>query len=325
MREISFSNAIAEAFIEEMRRDETVFIMGEDVGRFGMSYYGKPEMWKEFGDERVRDTPISENAIVGYALGAAITGMRPVADIKFSNLLPLAAEQIVNQVAMIRYMFGGKIRVPLVIHSFLGGGRSGGAHHSAQLEAWFTHTPGLKVVLPSTPRDAKGLMKAAIREDNPVIFFGHQQLVGITGPVPEEDYVTPFGKADIRREGKDITVVSYSFMVHKVLRAANEVAKQGIETEVIDLRTLSPLDIETILKSVEKTGRLLIVHQACTTGGFGAEIAGIVAEKGFDLLTAPIYRLGAFDVPVPYSPPLEDFVIPNEKRITEKILSIVKN
>jgi acetoin:2,6-dichlorophenolindophenol oxidoreductase subunit beta len=325
MRETSFSNAIAEAFIEEMKRDETVFIMGEDVGRFGMSYYGKPEMWKEFGDERVRDTPISENAIVGYALGAAITGMRPVADIKFSNLLPLAAEQIVNQVAMIRYMFGGKIRVPLVIHSFLGGGRSGAAHHSLQLEAWFTHIPGLKVVLPSTPYDAKGLMKAAIRDDNPVLFFGHQQLVGMTGPVPEEEYVTPIGKAEIRREGKDITVVSYSFMVHKVLRAANEAAKQGIETEVIDLRTLNPLDIETILKSVEKTGRLLIVHQACTTGGFGGEIAGIVAEKGFDLLTAPIYRLGAFDVPVPYSPPLEDYVVPNEKKITEKILSIVKD
>lgn len=323
MREISFSTALVEALKEEMRRDERVFVLGEDVGRFGMIYVAKPELWKEFGDDRVRDTPISENAIIGFALGAAITGMRPVADIMFCDLLTLAMEQIVNQVAKVRYMFGGKIKVPLVICTSLGGLRLAAAQHSQHLEAWFCHVPGLKVVIPSTPYDAKGLLKTAIRDDNPVIFFEHQQLMPTTGPVPEEEYLIPFGKADIKREGKDITVISYSLMVHKVLKAANELAQQGIETEVIDLRTLNPLDKEAILKSVEKTGRLLIVHQACTTGGFGAEIAAIVAEKGFDLLTAPIHRLGALDVPVPYSPVLENFVIPNEQKIAEKILSIV--
>jgi pyruvate/2-oxoglutarate/acetoin dehydrogenase E1 component len=232
-------------------------------------------------------------------------------------------EQIVNQVAKVRYMFGGKIKVPLVIRTSLGGLRLAAAQHSQHLEAWFPHVPGLKVVLPSTPYDAKGLLKTAIRDDNPVMFFEHQQLMPMTGPVPEEEYLIPLGKGDIKREGKDITVVSYSLMVHRVLRAASELAKQGIEAEVIDLRTLNPLDKETILNSVEKTGRLLIVHQACTTCGFGAEIAAMVAEKGFDLLTAPIHRLGALDVPVPYSPPLENFVIPNEQKIAEKILSIV--
>jgi pyruvate/2-oxoglutarate/acetoin dehydrogenase E1 component len=323
MREISFSIALVEALKEEMRRDERVFVLGEDVGRFGMIYVAKPELWKEFGDERVRDTPISENSIIGFALGAAITGMRPVADIMFCDLLTLAMEQIVNQVAKVRYMFGGKIKVPLVIRTSLGGLRLAAAQHSQHLEAWFSHVPGLKVVVPSTPYDAKGLLKTAIRDDNPVIFFEHQQLMPTTGLVPEEEYLIPFGKADIKREGKDITVISYSLMVHRVLRAANELVKQGIETEVIDLRTLNPLDRETILSSVEKTGRLLIVHQACTTCGFGAEIAAMVAEKGFDLLTAPIHRLGALDVPVPYSPPLENFVIPNEQKIAEKILSIV--
>ena len=323
MREISFSTALVEALKEEMRRDERVFVLGEDVGRFGMIYVAKPELWKEFGDERVRDTPISENAIIGFALGAAITGMRPVADIMFCDLLTLGMEQIVNQVAKVRYMFGGKIKVPLVIRTSLGGLRLAAAQHSQHLEVWFPHVPGLKVVIPSTPYDAKGLLKEAIRDNNPVIFFEHQQLMPMTGPVPEEEYLIPLGKADIKREGKDITVISYSLMVHRVLRAANELAKQGIETEVIDLRTLNPLDKETVLASVEKTGRLLIVHQACTTCGFGAEIAAMVAEKGFDLLTAPIHRLGALDVPVPYSPPLENFVIPNEQKIAEKILSIV--
>jgi pyruvate/2-oxoglutarate/acetoin dehydrogenase E1 component len=323
MREISFSSALVEALKEEMRRDERVFVLGEDVGRFGMIYVAKPELWREFGDERVRDTPISENAIIGFALGAAITGMRPVADIMFCDLLTLAMEQIVNQVAKVRYMFGGKIKVPLVIRTSLGGLRLAAAQHSQHLEAWFPHVPGLKVVVPSTPYDAKGLLKTAIRDDNPVIFFEHQQLMPSTGPVPDEEYLIPLGKADIKREGKDITVISYSLMVHRVLKAARELAKQGIEAEVIDLRTLNPLDKEAILTSVEKTGRLLIVHQACTTCGFGAEIAAMVAEKGFDLLTAPIHRLGALDVPVPYSPVLENFVVPNEQKIAEKILSIV--
>jgi len=324
MRQISFSVAIMEALREEMRRDKRVFVMGEDVGRFGMIYVAKPELWKEFGDERFRDTPISENAIIGFALGAAVTGMRPVADIMFCDLLTLAMEQIVNQVAKIRYMFGGKIEVPLVIRTAMGGLRCAAAQHSQHLESWFTHVPGLKVVMASTPYDAKGLLKSAIREDNPVIFFEHQQLMATTGPVPEEEYLIPLGQADIKREGKDITIVTYSLMVHRVLKAAEDVAKQGVEAEVIDLRTLSPLDKAAILQSVEKTGRLLIVHQACTTGGFGGEIAAMVAQEGFEFLTAPIHRLGALDVPAPYSPVMENFVVPNDQKIAETILGIVK-
>ena len=323
MRQISFSAAIMEALREEMRRDPRVFVMGEDVGRFGMIYVAKPELWKEFGDERFRDTPISENAIIGFALGAAVTGMRPVAEIMFCDLLTLSMEQIVNQVAKIRYMFGGKIEVPLVIRSALGGLRCAAAQHSQHLEAWFTHVPGLKVVIPSTPYDAKGLLKSAIREDNPVMFFEHQQLMATTGPVPEEEYLIPIGQAAIQREGKDVTVVTYSLMVHRTLKAAEALAQEGIDCEVIDLRTLSPLDKTAILKSVEKTGRLLIVHQACTTGGFGAEIAAMVAQEGFELLTAPIRRLGALDVPVPYSPVLENYVIPDDKRIAEEIRQMV--
>jgi len=323
MREIAFADALIEALTEEMRRDERVFVMGEDVGRFGMIYIARPQLWQEFGDERVRDTPISENAIVGFALGAAIAGMRPIAEIMFCDLMSLAMDQIVNQVAKIRYMFGGEITVPLVILTSLGGLRSAAAQHSQHLESWFAHVPGLKVVVPSSPYDAKGLLKTAIRDENPVIFFHHQQLMPTKGPVPEEDYLTPFGKADIKREGMDITVVTYSLMTRRVLSAAEELDKQGVQIEVIDIRTLNPLDKGTILQSVEKTGRLLIVHQACTTGGFGAEIAAIVAKEGFELLVGPIHRLGALDVPVPFSPGLENFVVPNEPRIVEEVLRIL--
>lgn len=323
MREITYADALVEALVEEMRRDERVFIMGEDVGRFGMVYVSRSRVWEEFGDERVRDTPISENAIVGFALGAAITGMRPVADIMFCDLLTLAMDQLVNQAAKMRYMFGGELKVPLVINTSLGGLRSAAAQHSQHLEAWFTHIPGLKVILPSTPYDVKGMLKSAIRDDSPVIFFEHQQLMHTRGPVPEEEYLVPFGVADIKREGKDLTVISYSLMVHRVLRAAEELEKQGVHIEVIDLRTLNPLDKKTILESVEKTGRLLIVHQASTTSGFGAEIAAMVAKEGFELLVSPIYRLGAHDVPMPFSPELENFVVPNERRIVEEVLGIV--
>jgi len=323
MREITYADALVEALVEEMRRDERVFIMGEDVGRFGMVYVSRSQVWEEFGDERVRDTPISENAIVGFALGAAITGMRPVADIMFCDLLTLAMDQLVNQAAKMRYMFGGELKVPLVINTSLGGLRSAAAQHSQHLEAWFTHIPGLKVILPSTPYDVKGMLKSAIRDDSPVIFFEHQQLMHTRGPVPEEEYLVPFGVADIKREGKDLTVISYSLMVHRVLRAAEELEKQGVHIEVIDLRTLNPLDKKTILESVEKTGRLLIVHQASTTSGFGAEIAAMVAKEGFELLVSPIYRLGAHDVPMPFSPELENFVVPNERRIVEEVLGIV--
>jgi pyruvate dehydrogenase E1 component beta subunit len=323
MREITFADALVEALAEEMRRDERVFVMGEDVGRFGMIYVARPRLWEEFGDERVRDTPISENAIVGFGLGAALNGMRPVVEIMFCDLLPLAMDQIVNQAAKVRYMFGGELKVPLVIRSSLGGLRSAAAQHSQNLEAWFTHVPGLKVAVPSSPQDAKGMLKSAIRDDNPVIFLEHQQLMQTKGPVPEEEFLTPFGSADIKREGRDLTVVSYSWMLRRVLKAAEELEKQDVYIEVIDLRTLNPLDKKTILESAEKTGRLLIVHQANTTGGFGAEIVAMVAQEGFEFLISPIRRLGALDVPVPFSPVLENYVVPDETRIVEEVINMM--
>jgi pyruvate/2-oxoglutarate/acetoin dehydrogenase E1 component len=323
MREITFGEAIVEALYEEMKRDERVFLMGEDVGPFGMIYIANPKLWKEFGDERVKDTPISENAIIGYALGAAIMGMRPVADIMFSDLLMQAMDQIVNQTAKIRYMFGGNIKVPLTIRTSIGGLRRAAAQHSQNLEAFFVHVPGLKVVIPSSPYCAKGLLKTAIRDDNPVMFFEHQQLLRTKGPVPEEEYTIPLGKANVVREGKDVTVVATSLMVTKAMNAAQELEKKGIQAEVIDPQTLKPLDKKTIFDSVQKTGRLLIVHQACKTGGFGAEIAAMVAEEGFEFLIGPIRRLGALDVPVPFSPKLEDYVLPNEQKIVKEIMEMV--
>jgi len=326
MREITFGEAVVEALDEEMERDERVFVMGEDVGRFGMIYVANRRLYEKYGDERMRDTPISENAIIGFALGAAITGLRPVAEIMFCDLLTLAMEQIVNQVAKIRYMFGGNIKVPLVIRTTVSGLRRTAAQHSQHLEAWFTHVPGLKVVMPSSPYAVKGLLKTAIRDDNPVIMLDHQMLLrlGAKGPVPEEEYLLPFGQAEIMREGKDVTVVATSLMVTRALNAAQELEKRGIGIEVIDPRTLYPLDKEAILASVQKTGRLLVVHQACKTGGFGGEIAAMVAEEGFDSLVSPIRRLGSYDVPVPFSPKLEDFVIPNEERIVGEVLAMVE-
>ncbi len=326
MREITFGEAMIEALDEEMERDERVFVMGEDVGRFGMIYVANRKLYEKYGDERLRDTPICENAIVGFALGAAITGMRPVADIMFCDLLTLAMEQIVNQVAKIRYMFGGNIKVPMVILTTVSGLRRTAAQHSQHLEAWLAHVPGLKVVMPSSPYTVKGLLKTAIRDENPVIMLDHQMLLrlGAKGPVPEEEYLLPFGQAEIMREGKDVTVMATSLMVTRALNAAQELEKQGIEIEVIDPRTLVPLDKKTILASVEKTGRLLVVHQACKTGGFGGEVAAMVAEEGFDYLVGPIRRLGAYDVPVPFSPILEDFVIPNEERIVKEVLAMVE-
>ena len=326
MREITFGEAVVEALDEEMERDERVFVMGEDVGRFGMIYVANRRLYEKYGDERMRDTPISENAIIGFALGAAITGLRPVAEIMFCDLLTLAMEQIVNQVAKIRYMFGGNIKVPLVIRTTVSGLRRTAAQHSQHLEAWFTHVPGLKVVMPSSPYAVKGLLKTAIRDDNPVIMLDHQMLLrlGAKGPVPEEEYLLPFGQAEIMREGKDVTVVATSLMVTRALNAAQELEKRGIGIEVIDPRTLYPLDKEAILASVQKTGRLLVVHQACKTGGFGGEIAAMVAEEGFDSLVSPIRRLGSYDVPVPFSPQLEDFVIPNEERIVREVLAMVE-
>jgi len=324
MREISYRDALREALREEMQRDPTVFLLGEDIGRYwGGAFKVTKGLAEEFGDERVRDTPISESAIVGAAVGAAITGMRPVAEIMFGDLTTLAMDQIVNQAAKIRYMFGGQAKVPLVIRTPFGGGVNIAAHHSQCLEALFMHVPGLQVAVPSTPYDAKGLLKTAIRNDNPVIFCEHKLLYPITGPVPDEEYTLPFGVADIKREGNDVTVVATLYMVHKALKAAEELEKDGISVEIVDPRTLVPLDKETIINSVKKTGRVVIVTEDCKTAGVSAEIAAVIAEEALDYLDAPIKRVANPDVPIPFSPPLESFVIPDEKRIIEAVKEVI--
>jgi len=324
VREITYREAIREALREEMRRDESVFLIGEDIAEFGGSYKVTLGLVEEFGKERVRNTPISESAIIGAAVGAAIAGMRPVAEIMYVDFTTLAMDQIVNQAAKIRYMTGGQVKVPLVIRTQGGGGRSAAAHHSQSLEAWFFHVPGLKVVMPSTPYDAKGLLKAAIRDDNPVIFIEHKLLYAEKGDVPEGDYLVPIGKANVKREGEDITIVATSFMVKKALLAAEELDKEGISMEVVDLRTLSPLDKSIIFSSVRKTGKLLIVHEACEQGGIGGEIVAEVLKEIFDYLDAPIERLAAKNTPVPFAPNLERFVIPQVEDITAKVKEILK-
>lgn len=324
MREISYRDALKEALREEMLRDPTVFLIGEDIGRYwGGAFKVTKGLAEEFGEERVRDTPISESAIIGVSVGAAMTGMRPVAEIMFGDLTTLAMDQIANQAAKIRYMFGGQAKVPLVIRTPFGGGVNIAAHHSQCLEAWFMHVPGLQVAVPSTPYDAKGLLKTAIRNDNPVIFCEHKLLYPIVGPVPEEDYTIPFGVADLKREGTDVTIIATLYMVHKSLNAAEALQKEGINVEVVDPRTLVPLDKETILNSVKKTGRVVIVTEDCKTAGVSAEIAAIIAEEALDYLDAPIKRVTTPDVPIPFSPPLEQYVIPDEKRIVKAVKEVV--
>lgn len=324
MRKVSYRDALQEALQEEMAKDSSVFIIGEDVGRYWQGAFKVTKgLAEKFGDERVRDTPISESAIIGVAVGAAITGMRPVAEIMFGDLSTLAMDQIANQAAKLRYMFGGQIKVPLVIRMPFGAGVNVAAHHSQSLEAWFTHVPGLKVAVPSTPHDAKGLLKAAIRDDNPVMFFEHKLLYPIEGPLPEEEYTVPLGLADVKKQGKDVTIVATLYMVHKALAAAEELDKQGVDVEVIDPRTLVPLDKKTITDSVRKTGRIVIVTEDCKTGGAGAEIAAMIAEEALDYLDAPIKRVAEPDTPIPFSPPLEQFVLPDEEGIIKAVKEIV--
>jgi len=324
MRKITFRDALREALLEEMKRDDTVFLLGEDIGRYWEGAFKVTKgLAKEFGDERVRDTPISESAIIGAAVGAAITGMRPVAEIMFGDLTTLAMDQIANQAAKIHYMFGGQAKVPLVIRTPFGGGVNIAAHHSQSLEAWFMHVPGLLVAVPSTPHDAKGLLKTAIRGDNPVMFCEHKLLYPIEGLVPEEDYTVPFGVADVKKEGKDATIVATMFMVHKALEAAKTLEKDGLSVEVVDPRTLVPLDKEAIIRSVKKTGRLVVVSEDCKTAGVTAEIAALVAEEAIEYLDAPIKRVAEPDTPIPFSPPLEKYVIPDEKSIIKAVKEIV--
>lgn len=324
MREITYREALREALREEMRRDKTVFLLGEDIGRdWGGAFKVTEGLVEEFGDERVRDTPISESAIIGTAVGAAITGMRPVAEIMFGDLTTLAMDQIANQAAKLRYMFGGQTSVPLVIRTPFGAGVNIASHHSQSLEAWFMHVPGLHVAVPSTPCDAKGLLKTAIRSNNPVFFCEHKLLYPMEGEVPEEEYTIPFGVVDVKREGSDVTVVATLYMVHKALNAAKELETGGISVEVVDPRTLTPLDKQTIINSVKKTGRIVIVSEDCKTAGVSAEIAAIVAEEAIDYLDAPIKRVAEPDTPIPFSPPLEQHVIPDEKAIIKTVKEVV--
>ena len=312
LREITYVEALNEALREEMRRDPTVFVMGEDVAVWGGGgVFGVTKgLIDEFGPERVRDTPISEEAIAAVAIGAAATGSRPVAEIMYVDFIGLAMEPIVNQAAKLRYMFGGKAKVPLVIRAQEGAGRGNAAQHSQSLEAWFCHIPGLKVVTPSTPADAKGLLKSAIRDDNPIIFLEHKVLYFSKGAVPTGEVLVPLGVADVKRQGRDVTVVGIHTMVGKALQAAERLAEEGIELEVIDPRTLVPLDEATIVDSVKKTGRLIVSHEAYTRGGYAAEIVSRVVEAAFDYLDAPPVRICARDVPVPYNATLEMAALP---------------
>lgn len=324
MRKITYREALREALREEMHRDPTVFLLGEDIGKFwGGAFKVTEGLAEEFGDERVRDTPISESAIIGTGVGAAITGMRPVAEIMFGDLTALAMDQIANQAAKICYMFGGQAKCPLVIRTPFGAGVNIASHHSQSLEAWFMHVPGLFVAMPSTPYDAKGLLKTAIRGNNPVFFCEHKLLYPAVGEVPEEEYTVPFGVADVKREGSDVSVVATSYMVHKALRTAEAFQKEGLNVEVIDLRTLTPLDRQAIVKSVKKTGRIVIVSEDCRTAGVAAEVAAVVAEEALDYLDAPVKRVCEPDTPIPFSPPLEQYVIPDEKRITKAIKEVM--
>jgi len=326
MRELTYVEALNHALREEMRRDERVFLIGEDIGPYWEGAFAVTKgLAKEFGTERVRDTPISESCIIGVGVGAAMTGMKPVAEIMFGDLIALAMDQIANQAAKIHYMFGGQLRVPMVMRTPFGAGRSIAAHHSQSLEAWLMHTPGLKVAVPSTAYDAKGLLKTAIRGEDPVMFCEHKICYTTKSLIPDEEYLIPFGEADIKREGEDLTIFATFYMVHQSLKAAEQLAKRGIEVEIIDPRTLVPLDKETIIESVKKTGRLLIVEEDPLTCGVGAEIAAIIAEEAFDYLESPIKRIAEPDTPIPFSPVLENYVIPDDKVIMKGVEALLKS
>ena len=321
-RQMLFREAISLATAEEMRRDDTVFIMGEDVGASGGIFKCCEGLFEEFGSERVIDTPIAEAGYIGLGVGAAMTGMRPLAELMFGDFSLLTMDQIVNQAAKIRYMSGGQCKVPLTIRLSMGAGRSSAAQHSQSLHALFAHIPGLKVALPSTPRDAKGLLKTAIRDDNPVLFFEDKMMYNDSGAVPEEDdFLIPFGEAEIKRPGDDLTIVATSSMVIAALEAAEQLAAQGLEAEVIDPRTLVPLDKETLLASLRKTGYALVVDEGVERYGASAELAAILNAEAFDYLDAPVLRIGAAAVPIPFSPPLELRTIPNVEQIVETVLS----
>jgi pyruvate dehydrogenase E1 component beta subunit len=321
--ELSYREAVRDAMSTAMRRDEDVFIMGEDIAEMGGSMGVTQGMLEEFGPERVRNTPISEMAIVGAGIGAAIAGMRPIVEIMYQDFTTLAMEQIVSQAAKHRYMSGGQIKVPITIRTQGGAGWSPGAQHAQQLEAWFVHVPGLKVVFPSTPEDVRGLLWSSIYEDNPIVFFEHRTLYGIKGEVPDEIQPIEIGKARIHREGEDVTVVATGRLVHESLKAAEQAAEEGISVEVFDPRTLQPLDEDALIASVKKTNRAVVAHEAVTRMGWGAEVAAIVQEKAFDYLDAPVARVGAKFTPIPFAPVMEEWVIPHAKDVLAAIKKTV--
>lgn len=323
MKRMNFGEAIAEGLTLEMERDPTIYIAGEDVGIFGGSFgvtgHG---VFQKFGPTRVRDTPISETAIIGHAVGAAAAGLRPVVELMFMDFVGIAGDELWNQAAKMHYMFGGQLKVPMVVRTVSGAGIGAAAHHSQSLEAMIAHVPGLKLVAPATPADAKGLIIAAIRDDNPVVFVEHKMLYGLQGDVPEGDHVVPIGAADVKRPGADVTIVVWSAMVHTVLAAAELLTAEGIDAEVLDLRSLVPLDKDAILESVAKTNKLVIAHEAVRTCGFGAEVAALVADEWFDLLDAPIKRVTAPNTPVPFSPALEAAYVPTAMKIRAAVMSL---
>lgn len=322
MRTISVREAINEALRQEMERDENVILLGEDIAKMGGDFGVTRGLWQQFGSDRVMDTPLSEAAILGAANGAAFAGMRPVVEIMFADFMTECYDQIVNNSAKAHYMFAGQLKAPVVIRAACGGGFHAAYHHSQCVEAWFMNVPGLIVVAPSNPYDAKGLMISSIREDNPVIFLEHKMLYDVKGEVPEEPYEVEIGKAEVKREGSDVTVVATMKMVHHALAAAEEMAREGVSVEVIDMRTLIPVDVDTVLGSVKKTGKLVIAYEGHKTGGYGAEISAIVAEGAFESLRAPIKRVAALDVPIGFAPVLEDYVLPNDRDIVNAIWEV---
>ena len=317
MREISFGQAVKEAIAEEMRRDERVLLIGEDVAEAGTPFKVLLGLVDEFGPERVLDTPISEPGFTGIGVGLAMTGMRPIIDIMFGDFIGLVMDQMFNQAAKIHYMSGGKLKVPMVLRTTMGATRRSAAQHSQSLHAWMSHIPGLKVAIPATPYDAKGLMKTAVRDDNPVIIFEDKMQYPVKGPVPEEEYTIPFGVADIKRQGDDITLVATSSMVYVALEAADALAELGVSAEVIDPRTTTPLDKETLINSAKKTSRAIVIDEGYNHFGTTAELAATMAEGAFYYLDAPVKRLGAMDVPIPFSPVLEDLTIPTAEKVVE--------
>ena len=322
-RELTLGQAVKEAFREEMHRDPTVFVIGEDVAEAGTPFKVLSGLVDEFGPERVVDTPISEPGFTGLALGAAITGMRPVVDIMFGDFVTLVMDQIVNQAAKIHYMSGGSLKAPLTVRTTLGATRRSAAQHSQSLHAWLAHVPGLKVALPATPYDAKGLYKTAIRDDNPTILFEDKMMFTQKGQVPEDEYLIPFGVADVKREGDDVTLIATSSMVYVALDAARALEAEGVSAEVVDPRTLSPLDRDTLVSSAKKTGRVIVVDEGHRSYGASAELAAAVTEGAFWHLDAPVRRVAAMDVPIPFSPPLEDETVPSPERVVETALELL--